>query len=335
MATLSIKENTLRMYRGEIPEWIPGMDTPVGAPMSMCACSALPFGGPPGSMEWVDLFGVPFVMEPASGPIPKPGAFILEDITKWRDIIKRPAILDEIDWELTSQKDLADRDPDVLANGFCNLSNGYFMILTYFMGFDNALVACSEEPEEVKDLLHFILDMNLEIGKNFIHYYKPDVYGFGDDIAHERAPFISHEMFLDIFEPIWRENYKLIKEADVLATHHNCGAFGPFLPYIVDMGVDGWNPAQPTHNNLPALKAEFGDRISFNGCFESNGPASWPETPEEAVRAMVRETCDALAPGGRFSFSGYILGLPDDPARLERQGWIKDEFDSIKYSYYN
>ena len=332
---LSKKENTLRMYRVEIPEWIPGMEAGEDWAANMCACSALPLFGEPGKMEWKDMFGVPFKMEPASGPIPTPGQFILTDVTKWRDVIKRPAILDEIDWELTAQRDLANRDPEALADGFCTVSNGYFMILTYFMGFDNALIACCEEPDEVKALLRFILDLNLEIGKKFIHYYKPDIFGFGDDIAHERAPFVSHEMFKDIFYPIWAEHYKMIKEADILATHHNCGAFAPFVHYIVEMGVDGWNPAQPTHNDLPAVKKEFGDRLSLVGCFESNGPASWPETPEEAVRAEVRATCDALAPGGRFSFGAYIMGLPDDPERIKRQAWLQDEFDKIKFSYYN
>ncbi|MCL2137663.1 MAG: hypothetical protein FWH40_09170 [Coriobacteriia bacterium] len=332
-ATLTIRENTLRMYRGEIPQWIPGMEGNLTTPR--LACSALTVAREPDVLEWNDMFGVPFKMEPASGPIPAPGKFILTDITKWRDVIKRPKILDEVDWELTSQKDLADRDPEALRDGFCTVSNGYFMILTYFMGFDNALVACSEEPDEVKDLLHFILDLNLEIGKKFIYYYKPEVLGFGDDIAHERAPFVSHEMFLDIFAPIWTEHYKMIKEADIIATHHNCGAFAPFVPYIVEMGVDGWNPAQPTFNDLPAVKAQFGDKLAINGAFENNGPASWPETPEEAVRAEVRATCDALAPGGRFSFGGYIMGLPDDPVRIQRQAVIQDEFDKIKFSYYN
>jgi hypothetical protein len=333
-AHLSVKENTLRMYRGELPEWIPGMDGD-GFMANMCACSALPMFGEPGRMEWVDMFGVPFVMEVSSGPIPKPGVFILEDITKWRDVIKRPAILDEIDWELTSQRDLANRDPELLKEGFCSLSNGYFMILTYFMGFDNALIACAEEPEEVKDLLNFILSLNLEIGEKFIKYYQPDVFGFGDDIAHERAPFVSHEMFKDIFEPIWRANYKLIKEADILATHHNCGAFGLFVPYIVDMGVNGWNPAQPTHNDLVGIKAKYGPKFTINGGFEMNGFISWPETPEEAVRAEVRRTCDLLAPGGGYSFMGGVMGLADDPEVIKRNAWIRDEFNSIKYSYYN
>ena len=332
MATISAKENWLRMYRGEIPEWIPGMDSHLG--LTRLSNSALQSFRPPEQLEWKDMFGVPMIMEPNSGPIPAPGEFILTDITKWRDVIKRPQLLDEIDWELTAQKDLAERDPELLKDGFCTVSNGYFMILTYFMGFDNALIACAEEPEDVKDLLRFILDLNIEIGKKFIYYYKPDVFGWGDDIAHERAPFVSHEMFKDIFYPIWAEHYKLIKEADLIATHHNCGAFAPFVPYIVEMGVDGWNPAQPTYNDLPAVKAKYGYQLAINGAFNSNGPASWPETPEEEVRALVRETCDALAPGGRFSFGGNILGRPDDPVRLARQKVIQDEFDSIKYSYY-
>jgi uroporphyrinogen-III decarboxylase len=286
-------------------------------------------------MEWDDMFGVPFKMELASGPIPAPGKFILTDITKWRDVIKRPAILDEIDWELTSKKDLENINPDLLKSGFCTVSNGYFMILTYFMGFDNALCACVEEPDEVKDLLNFILDLNLEIGKKFIYYYRPDTFGFGDDIAHERAPFVSHEMFLDIFEPVWRKHTAMIKEADLPAEHHNCGAFGPFVPYIVDMGFNAWNPAQPTYNDLPAIKARFGNKLAIVGGFESNGFVCLPETTEEEVRAEVRRTCDLLAPGGGFSFGGFIMGLPGDEEVAKRQGWINDEFEKVRYSYYN
>ncbi|MCL2137327.1 MAG: hypothetical protein FWH40_07405 [Coriobacteriia bacterium] len=330
-AHLSIRENYLRMITGEIPEYIPGMD----GFMSGFGCSALRRAAPePGVLEFKDMFGVPYKIEPASGAIPEPNNFILEDITKWRDIIKRPAILDEVDWELTSKKDLDAFDPEALRYGSASVGNGYFMILTYFMGFDNALIACAEEPDEVKALLNFILELNNELAKKFIYWYKPDMMGMGDDIAHELAPFVSEEMFLDIFEPMWRQQVAVWKEADLPAEHHNCGAFAPFVPYIVDMGFNGWNPAQPTHNDLPGIKARFGRKLAMVGCFESNGWVTWPETTEEEIRAEVRRTCDLLAPDGGFAFSGFVMGLPDNPVSNERNGWIRDEFEKIRYSYY-
>jgi len=274
------------------------------------------------------------VVEPNSGPIPKPGVFLLEDIRKWRDVIKKPKILDEIDWEMAAKKDLADRDPSLLKFGMASVSNGYFMILTYFMGFNNALIAIMEEPEEVKALLNFILEINLDVSKKMIQYYKPDVVHLGDDIAHERAPFVSEATFMDIFEPMWRKNIAPFKEVGILAEHHNCGAFEAFVPHIVNMGFNAWNPAQPTYNNLPNIKAKFSGKLSICGGFESNGFVSWPETTEEQVRAYVREVMDTLAPNGGYAFGGMVLGAMDNPEIQKRNGWINDEYEKNKYKYY-
>ena len=328
---LTQKENYLRLMNAEIPEYVPRslwMQCSIGA----SGFFRMP---EPGAEVFYDtFFGVPMVFEPNSGPIPKPDEFILEDIRQWRDIIKRPAIIDEVDWESMSKKDLEARDPELLKIGGGSVGNGYFMQLTYFMGFNNALCAIIEEPDEVKALLNFLLELNLELGKEFLYWYKPDMYVMGDDIAHERAPFVSDEVFLDIFEPMWRQNVALYKEAGLPAEHHNCGHFAPFVKYIVDMGFNAWNPAQPSFNDLPSIKAEYGRKLAICGGFESNGKVSWPETTEEEVRAYVREVMDTLAPGGGYAFSGNVLGNFQDPKVQERNGWINDEYEKNKFNYY-
>ena len=331
-AHLTEKENYLRLMNGEIPEFVPrsmGMRCGVRP-------SALARTPDPDVTEFKDIFfGIPMVMEPNSGPIPKPNDFILDDIRKWRDVIKRPAIIDEIDWELSSQRDLADRDPALLKSGGGSVGNGYFMMLTYFMGFNNGLVACLEEPEEVKAMLNFLLELNLELGKEYLRWYKPDMYHMGDDIAHERAPFVSEAVFLDIFEPMWRASTKLYKEAGLPAEHHNCGAFWPFVKHIVNMGFNSWNPAQPTYNDLPGIKREFGRKLAIVGGFENNGMVSWPETTEEEIRAEVRRILDELAPGGGFAFGGGVLGNRENPMVIQRNEWITDEYEKNKFKYYN
>ena len=331
MATLSDKENYLRMLNAQVPAFVPPM-------LSMrCGVRASGLSRPrdPNEMEFTDFyFGIPMVMEPNSGPIPKPDEFLVEDIRQWRDIIKRPAVIDEVNWEEMSKKDLDDRDPALLKVGGGSVGNGYFMMLTYFMGFNNALIAIMEEPDEVKALLNFILGLNLTLGKNYLQWYKPDVYSMGDDIAHERAPFVSDEVFLDIFEPMWRQNVALYKEAGLPAEHHNCGAFWPFVKHIVNMGFNAWNPAQPTYNDLPAIKKEYGNKLALCGGFESNGMVSWDQTTEEEIRAYVREVMDTLAPGGGFAFGGLVLGNRENPVIAERNTWITDEYEKNKFKYY-
>jgi hypothetical protein len=333
-AHLTEKENYLRMLAGELPEYVP--TTLAFSPGSSISPPELFMFPEPGVLEFVDsMFGIPMIVEPNSGPIPKPGVFILEDIRDWPKIVKRPAIIDKIDWPAASKAVLDNRDPALIKFGGASVGNGYFMMLTYLMGFTNALIAIVEEPEEVKELLNFILELNLELGRKSIEYLKPDVFHMGDDIAHEHGTFVSEATFLDIFEPVWRAQTKIYKEAGCYAEHHNCGAFQSFCSYIVDMGFNAWNPAQPTFNDLPAVKKKFGRKLSIIGGFESNGFVAFPETTEEQVRAEVLRTMDTLAPDGAYAFSGFIMGTPGDPAVAERQSWINDEYEKNKYKYYN
>ena len=331
MAHLSVKENYLRMMRGEIPEYVPRFSIMWGI-----GVSALRPPRPPEQTSWKDMWGVTYVTErnANNGALPKPDEFILDDIRNWRDVIKRPAILDEIDWELSSKRDLDARNMELPVIGGGSLGNGYFQLMVSFLGFNNGLVACIEEPDEVKALLNFLLELNLETGKKFLEYYKPEVYSMGDDIAHERAPFVSNAVFEDIFEPMWRANVKLFKDEGLPANHHNCGYFEPLVKYIVDMGFNSWDPAQVS-NDLVGIKATYGRKLAICGGFPSNGFVSWPETTEEQIRAEVRRVLDELAPGGGYSFGGAIMGAPGDPVTAERNAWIQDEYEKNKFKYYN
>ena len=331
MAHLTEKENYLRCLRGEVPEWVPTMT--FGGMMGPPELVPM-IGGWEGERQ--DMFGVTYVTEKTinCGALPKPGVFILDDITKWRDVIKRPAILDEIDWQLCADRDLANYDPSTILSGSARVGNGYFEMLVSFLGFDNGLIACMEEPDEVKDLLNFILELNLELGKKFLYYYKPETSMGADDIAHERAPFISEELFVDIFEPMWRQDIAIYKDAGCLAEHHNCGMFGPFVKYIVDMGYNAWNPAEAM-NDLVAIKKEFGNKMVISGGFDGRGFCSLPETTEEEIRAYTKKVLDDLAPGGGYCFGGFISGPVGDPEETARRNeWVRDVYESLKFSYY-
>ncbi|MCL2137371.1 MAG: hypothetical protein FWH40_07655, partial [Coriobacteriia bacterium] len=218
MPSITPYENYLRMMRGEMPEYVPAMmdlGTAFGIQMEYSKGWRPAFGTIEPGEIWHDMFGVAYKSEwnASNGSMPAPGHILLDDITKWRDVIKKPAILEDIDWEYCASVDLPKLDPDKLVSGGPSVGMGYFMMLVSFMGFDAACIACMEEPEEVKDLLNFLLEINLDMAKGYIQHYKPGLFSLGDDIAHNRAPFVSIATFEDIFEPMWRANTAPYKNA--------------------------------------------------------------------------------------------------------------------------
>jgi len=331
MPTLSVKENFMRLMNGEMPEYIPiynMMWSSGGVPALMGTRN------PDGSGK--TIWGVDIVQDSAGilPPMSKTSDFILKDITKWRDVIKAPELnLDESAWLDMAKAVEARRNPELPFGS--SSGGGPFQLLVGFMGFTEGLSACFEEPEEVKALLDYLCDFYYQIAKDAVYYYKPDFGGFGDDIAHERNPFVSLEMFRDIFAPYWRRIYSIYVEAGLPSTHHNCGHFELFLDDLVDMGANLWEPAQDS-NDYAAIKAKFGRRLAI--CNGGPDPRMMPSNiTEEEVRARTREYFDVLAPGGGYAIFEFDanVGVPSfRDEENQRISWIYDEFLKLQYTYY-
>ena len=325
---LSKKENFMRVMRGETPEYVPEYNLYWG---SQRPSFIREWRAPNGS--GIDWFGVEWVVDGSSveAAIPKPGDFVLDDIRKWRDVIKMPDF-SHIDWEKMAQKDIAKLDPALPRGGSVLPSAGFFQALMSFMGFNEGLVACYTDPDEVKALMEYMGDHVVEWAKKLLYYYKPEYGQMGDDIAHERNPFISLEMFRELFAPTWRRYASVFVDAGLPVMHHNCGHFEEFLDDIVDMGFTGWDPVQPS-NDVDAIKKKYGNRLALCGAFDSSPfLAVHEDVTEEQVRTAVKDLLDRLAPGGGYAFSGGVMG--DNPVAKQRTEWIHDEFEKLRYSYY-
>lgn len=324
---LSEKDNYLLLLKGEMPEYVPHFDYRWFYGPACVNKNRNP------DLSGFDMFGVEFIPEALAGggALPKPGQFMFDDIRKWRDYVKKPDFSD-VNWELMAQKDLSERPHEFLNIGITS-GLGFFQSLISFMGFTEGLVACVEEPEEVKSLMEFLFEIFSDLGKKFVQYYKPDVMWFPDDIAHELNPFVSLETFRELFLPYWRRYTQVFLNEGVLVQHHNCGHIEAFIPDVVKMGACCWDPAQPS-NDLVAIKKKYGNKFAIVGGFNGNGFVSWPETTEEQIRAEVKRVMDSLAPGGGYAFGGQILGPFDDPEIQKRNAWIRDEYEKLKTTYY-
>ena len=292
------------------------------------------FRGPNGGY---DPWGVHYTVESSAGvvaSIPEPGNFILEDVTKWEEVIKVPEHFKDWDWERASKAELAQipYDPEqsiFVAKGW----DDFFQQFIGMMGFTEGLCALYDEPEAVHALLDFMCDTVIDITKNVLYYYKPEAYYLLDDSAAKLTPFVGREMFEEFFVPRYKRTLDLVRDAGIPVLYHNCGRCEDLLPPMVRLGVKIWDPAQ-VENDLTEVKNRFGRQLIINGGFEFK-PRDIEAVTEEEAREVVRDHFERLAPNGGWIFGGMVQSLDFmNPKVQQINAWIKDEAEKLSVEFY-
>ena len=335
---LTPKENYLRCMHREIPEWVPTLTMGMGfggeAPSdvvlepSIITEHRIRGGGR-------DFWGVEYVPTESTGNalIPKTSDFILDDIRKWRDVIKAPD-LSGVDWEKMCRDDCKRLKIDRSKSAVIMLMHmGYFQDLMSFMGFTNGLCAMSEEPDEVKALLEYLCDFYCEVAARYIDYADPDVWGNADDTAAWGAPFISAAMYREFLIPLYDRQLKFGRDRGLPVSMHNCGKSACFFDDLVSIGVTEWNPAQ-TCNDLAAVKEKFGNRLVITGGWDARGDLLNKDVTYEEIFESIKKQMDILAPGGCYCFCGGFMGAVGDTGMFEKNAMVHKAVDELSRMYY-
>lgn len=327
--SLTPKENYLRMLRGEVPEFVPSMFIPAGETIHDELLT--PVSAPNGPIKTV--YGVTYVgsKDIMWGALPKPGEILLDDITRWRDVIKNPDLSDR-DWEAYYKEQLKDKDRE---NKTLAIHGGdYFLTLVSFMGFEGALMALYEEPEEVKAMLEYVSEFYIEVMKQEMKWCKPDIYRIMDDDAAARAPFFSLDMYREFFKPLHKKHADIAQECGALLDRHDCGKCEQFIDDWLEIGIRGWNPAQ-TSNDLKSIKKRTLGKLTLNGCWDSQGKyASSEHVSEEELRADLEEYVNTFAPGGGFVYTAMVGGDRKSEHIQKLNSIVKEYyFDHVKDYY--
>jgi hypothetical protein len=317
---MSPKENYLRMLNHEEYEYVPSMLEPYMAGVTDELLT--PQMAPNGPI--VTGLGVTYVGSPDNGfgAMPKPGVVLLDDITKWRDIVKLPDLSGR-DKEAYYKARSAHVDRSQVA--VVTDGGDYFLTLVALMGFESAMLALYEEPEEVLALLTHISKFYLEATKDLFRYVKPDVYILMDDDAAYRAPFFSLEMYRTFFKPFHKLHCDIALENGAFINRHDCGKSEQFIDDWLELGVREWNPIQIT-NDCKAIKQKYCGRLVMSGCWDSQGELGGKTVDKQKLRDALVEYVDTYAPGGDFTFSAMVGGMGDNSAEATERREIVREF---------
>jgi uroporphyrinogen decarboxylase len=132
-----------------------------------------------------------------------------------------------------------------------------------------------------------------------------DIHFTADDLAGQTSPLISPNLYRKLIKPRWARIIQTIKSrTHAKIFYHSCGAIAPFLPDLIEIGVDIINPVQVSAAgmNTAGLKKNYGKHLTFWGGGCDTQQVLNLGTPDR-VREEVHQRIADLAPGGGFIFN--------------------------------
>jgi uroporphyrinogen decarboxylase len=166
-------------------------------------------------------------------------------------------------------------------------------------GMENLLVDMAINEDYCEALFEKIVQSDLMMLEMMLAA-DVDAVLLGCDWGSQQALMMGPENWRRYIGPRHARMFQRIRAAGKVAFLHSCGNIYTVLPDVVAMGVQVLNPVQPECMDIAAIKAEFGDALTFWGGISTQ--QTLPLGTPDDVRREVREVAALLGNGG-----GYIL----------------------------
>ena len=140
-----------------------------------------------------------------------------------------------------------------------------------------------------------------------------DLYLLISDLGSQRGPLISLPMFRRFVAPYLKEMIVRIHHLRGKVLYHSCGAMRPFIPDLIELGVDVLDPIQPADPAMAPerLQEDFGGQVCFHGGIDMQKLLPFA-TPAQ-VTTEARRYCEVLGRRGGYILSPAHLFQPDVP----------------------
>lgn len=177
------------------------------------------------------------------------------------------------------------------------------------LGMEDMFVMMYEAPEVVHAVLLHIVDYYAEVSRRIFEAAGDaiDIFFIGNDFGSQTGPLLGPDLFKRFILPHLTRLVDLGHSYGLKVMLHCCGGFAPLIPSMIEIGLDGLHAVQPSCHgmDLATLKAEYGDRILFNGAIDSHHVLI-DGTPD-LVREKTHEVLAIMKPGG-----GFVAGASHD-----------------------
>jgi len=181
------------------------------------------------------------------------------------------------------------------------IDEGIFQRAALMTGLKEFLICLYDEPRFARELLKMHYDFALEIGKRFLDAGAEFIL-VGDDIADNHGPLLSPKLYEEFVFPLHKALVQSLKKRGAKVIWDTDGNVMPILKYLLDLGIDGLHPIEPTAGmNIIELQRTYRDRLCVVGGVDVVKllPFGTEDDVKEAVIGVIRQASS----GG-----GLILG---------------------------
>ena len=330
---LTSYERMKRMYEHREADRVPVMDTPWASTIERWQRE-----GMPQKISYVDYFGLDRIASISIDNSPRFPEEIVEETdeytivkTSWGATLKNwkhtggvPEFLDftikdKSSWETAKARmqPTSDRiDWKYIKRNYPTWrKKGAWIRAEFWFGFDvthswavgttRLLIAMIEQPDWVKDMFSHFLETHLDLyDQVWDAGYHFDEISWPDDMGYKKAQFFSLDMYREFLKPLHKRAVEWAHGKGVKVRLHSCGDIRPFVPELVEIGLDMLNPLEVKAGMDPlALKKTYGDRLAFDGGLN----AVLYESPEKMWAEMERVIPVMKENGGYVAASDHSV----------------------------
>ena len=328
MKALSTHERMQRMYAHQEADRIPVTDSPWNATIERWQREGMPVGA-----RYVDFFGLDRIESIGVDNSPRYPRQVVEEtdeyvitttewgatLKNWKHIASTPEFMDFIiqgpdEWRRAKERmtPTPDRIPwDYLQANYkkwrrqgawieAGLWFGFDVTHSWTVGTERLLMALIDDPQWCVDMFNHFLDVNTALlDQVWDAGYTFDAASWPDDMGYKQNQFFSLRTYRNLLKPVHKRAVDWAHARGVKVRLHSCGDIRPFIPELVEIGVDGLNPLEVKAGVDPLqVKAQFGDRLLLHGGVNA---VLWDDQP--AIETEMRRVIPKLKENGGYIFS--------------------------------
>lgn len=344
--TLTTHERMARMYAHREADRVPIVESPWGSTVERWRREGMPEG-----VDWVDFFGLdpmPTIFCDNSPRYPVQTLERTDEYTvttssfgvtmkNWRHTGGVPqfmdfTVVDPDTWALAKERMTPSRDRINWAHLQANYRRwreqgawisagfwfGFDVTHSWFVGTERVLMALAEDPEWIKDIIDTMLSLDLALFEMVLDAgYTFDEIRWPDDMGYKQSQFFSPRVYREVVKPAHKRAAEWARARGIRVALHSCGDINPFIPDLLDAGIEMLNPLEVKAGMDPcALKARYGEQLAFHG-----GLNAVLYTDPDALWAEMKRVVPVMKTNG-----GYVLSsdhsVPDSVSLEEFREFV-------------
>ena len=177
---------------------------------------------------------------------------------------------------------------------------GFDVTHSWTVGTERLLMALIEEPEWCVDMFNHWLDVDLALfDMMWDAGYRFDCIKWPDDMGYKNNQFFSMKTYRELLKPVHKRAIEWAHNKGIKAHLHSCGDINPFIPELIEIGLDALNPLEVKAGmDTLEIKKKYGKDLVLHGGINA---VLWNDV--DAITAEIEEKVPVLKESGGYVFS--------------------------------